>query len=124
VRLRGYNVSVATKHQSAAPASSDANAPADPTPTGGVGITRTGATWVSLVAGTIVLVLLLVFILENTTSTKVTYFGASGHLPLGVALLLAAVAGALLLGIVGTLRIAQLRHRFGRSRPNRSSHKR
>lgn len=76
--------------------------------------TRTSAAWVSLVAGTVVLVLLLVFILENTASTNVTYFGVTGRLPLGVALLLAAVAGALLLGIVGTLRIAQLRHRFGR----------
>jgi uncharacterized integral membrane protein len=71
--------------------------------------TRTSATFKSLMAGTVVLVLLLVFILENTERAKVTYFGASGHLPLGVALLLAAVAGALIVGIVGTARIFQLR---------------
>jgi lipopolysaccharide assembly protein A len=39
----------------------------------------------------------------------IAYFGAHGHLPLGVALLLAAVAGALLVLIPGTVRIVQLR---------------
>jgi lipopolysaccharide assembly protein A len=39
----------------------------------------------------------------------IAYFGAHGHLPLGVALLLAAVAGALLLLIPGTVRIVHLR---------------
>ena len=56
-----------------------------------------------------VLILLLVFILENTQSVKVSYFGASGHVALGVALLLAAVGGALLVGILGATRIAQVR---------------
>ena len=37
------------------------------------------------------------------------YFGAGFHMPLGVALLLAAIGGALLVGIVGTARIVQLR---------------
>jgi uncharacterized integral membrane protein len=61
------------------------------------------------VAGAIVLVLLLVFILENTQSVEVSYFGASGHVALGVALLLAAVGGALLVGLLGLARIAQVR---------------
>jgi uncharacterized integral membrane protein len=56
-----------------------------------------------------VLLLLLIFILENTERVKVSYFGATGHLALGVALLLAAVGGALLVAIVGTARISQLR---------------
>lgn len=73
--------------------------------------TRTSATFISLIAGAVVLVLLLVFILENTQRAKITFLGATGHVPLGVALLLAVVAGALLLGIVGTARIAQLRRR-------------
>ena len=79
--------------------------------------TRTGSAHAGLIAGVIVLVLLLVFILENTQSVKISYFGASGHLALGVALLLAAVGGALLVGIVGTARIAQVkRHAKGRPR--------
>ena len=60
-------------------------------------------------AGAIVLVLLLVFILENTQSVEISYFGVSGHVALGVALLLAAVGGALLVGLLGLARIAQVR---------------
>jgi uncharacterized integral membrane protein len=82
----------------------------------GLPATRTGAAFKSLVGGVIVLVLLLVFILENTQSVKISYFGATGHLALGVALLLAAVGGALLAGILGTARIAQLRRHARRRR--------
>jgi uncharacterized integral membrane protein len=71
--------------------------------------TRTARAHNALIAGAIVLILLLVFILENTESVKITYFGAGFHMPLGVALLLAAIGGALLVGIVGTARIMQLR---------------
>ena len=52
--------------------------------------TRTSAAFKSLVAAAIVLVLLLVFILENTQTVMISYFGASAHMPLGVAFLLAA----------------------------------
>ncbi len=84
--------------------------PAPPPPT------RTGAAFKSLVAGAIVLILLLVFILENTQSVNISYFGATGHLPLGVAILIAAIGGALLVGIVGTARIVQLRRHARRRR--------
>jgi uncharacterized integral membrane protein len=77
--------------------------------TSGVARTRISATFIALIAALIVLVLLLVFILENTKRVKVSFFGASGHLPLGVALLLAAVAGALVLAISGAARVLQLR---------------
>jgi lipopolysaccharide assembly protein A len=71
--------------------------------------TRAGGLWVGLALSAIVLLLLLVFILENQQSANISYFGAHGHLPLGVALLLAAVAGALLVVIPGSARIMQLR---------------
>jgi uncharacterized integral membrane protein len=71
--------------------------------------TRTSTAFSGFVAGAIVLILLLVFILENTQSVKISYFGATGHVALGVALLLAAVGGALLVGLLGLARIAQLR---------------
>lgn len=76
--------------------------------------TRIGRAHTALIASAIVLILLLVFIIENTESVKVSYFGAGGHLPLGVALLLAAIGGALLVGIVGAARIMQLRRRVRR----------
>jgi uncharacterized integral membrane protein len=47
----------------------------------------------------VVLVLLLVFILENSQRVDISYFGAHGHVPLGVALLLAAVLGMVLVVI-------------------------
>ena len=71
--------------------------------------TRAGGAWLGLALSAIVLLLLLVFILENQQSAKISYFGAHGELPLGVALLLAAVAGALLVVIPGSARIMQLR---------------
>jgi uncharacterized integral membrane protein len=78
--------------------------------------TKTGIAFGSLIAGAIVLIVLLVFILENTESVKVSFFGAGGHLPLGVALLLAAIGGGLLVGVVGTARIIQLRRHVRRRR--------
>jgi lipopolysaccharide assembly protein A len=71
--------------------------------------TRMGGVWVGLALSAVVLLLLLIFILENEQKVDIAYFGAHGHLPLGVALLLAAVAGALLALIPGTVRIVQLR---------------
>ncbi len=104
----------------------DAPPPAGPTaePTGTapatqrgeVPHTRTARAHNALIASAIVLILLLVFIIENTESVKIAYFGAGFHLPLGVALLLAAIGGALLVGIVGAARIMQLRRRIRRPR--------
>jgi uncharacterized integral membrane protein len=88
--------------------------PPAPTPASEAPSTRTGTAFKSLIAGAIVLILLLVFILENTKSVKIAYFGAGFRLPLGVALLLAAIGGALLAGILGTARILQLRRHVRR----------
>jgi uncharacterized integral membrane protein len=71
--------------------------------------TRISAAWVSVAAFAVVLLLLLIFILQNGHTVDVSYFGAHGHLPLGVALLLAAVAGVLLVAVPGAARIIQLR---------------
>ena len=57
----------------------------------------------------VVLLLLLIFILQNGTDVSVSYLGVHGHLPLGVALLLAAVCGVLLVVLAGAARISQLR---------------
>lgn len=91
-------------------------APAGARPRERIDRTRLSGTYKSLLAGTLVLILLLVFILENTKRVKVTYFGSSGHLALGVALLIAAVAGALIVGIAGSARIIQLRKHAKRTR--------
>jgi uncharacterized integral membrane protein len=61
-----------------------------------------------------VFILLLVFILQNTRTVRVSYFTATESMPLGIAMLLAAIAGLLLAGGVAALRIWQLRHRLNR----------
>jgi uncharacterized integral membrane protein len=55
------------------------------------------------------LLLLLSFILQNGHTVDVSYFGAHGHVPLGIALLLSAVCGVILTVLPGTARIIQLR---------------
>jgi len=85
-------------------------------------LTRLSSAHTGLIAAAVLLVLLLVFILENSRSVTVEFLGAHAHLPLAVALLLAAVGGALLVGTVGAARIAQVRraaHRDAR-RPART----
>jgi len=71
--------------------------------------TRAGRLWVKVVPAAIVLAALLVFVFENLRSTKLTFFGASGRLPLAVALLAAAGAGGLCVFALGSVRILQLR---------------
>jgi uncharacterized integral membrane protein len=80
---------------------------------------RVGQLWVTAVVFALVLLLLLVFVLENGQRSEVSFFGAHGHLPMGVALLLAAIFGVLLVALPGTARIVQLRlldRRRGRPR--------
>ena len=71
--------------------------------------TRTSGIWVAVGFFGVILLLLLIFILQNGTQVSVNYLGAHGHLPLGVALLLSAVCGVLLVVLAGTARISQLR---------------
>jgi putative membrane protein len=71
--------------------------------------TRTSGLWVAVGFFAVILLLLLIFILQNGKTVDVSYMGAHGHLPLGVALLLAAVCGVLLVVLAGAARISQLR---------------
>ncbi len=72
---------------------------------------RFGGLWVGLIVSAVVLVLLLIFILQNSVTVQVDYFGWSGQLPLAVAILLGVAAGALLVALPGTVRILQLRRK-------------
>jgi uncharacterized integral membrane protein len=77
---------------------------------------RIGDLWIVAVVFAIVLLLLLIFVLQNGQRTEVAFLGAHAALPIGVALLLAAVIGVLLVALPGTARIVQLRMR-NRRRP-------
>ena len=70
----------------------------------------------ALIAGALVLIVVLVFIIENAHAVTITFFGAHGRVSLAVALLLAAIAGALVMAAAGTARITQLRMTMRRNR--------
>ena len=69
-----------------------------------------------MVIAVLVLIFLLIFIMQNLTGVRVFFLGAAGTLPLGVAMLFAAIAGALLVALIDSARILQLRH-AARRRP-------
>src|SRR5262245_55684008 len=78
---------------------------------------RTSGAWTAVIVAAVVLVLLIVFIVQNTQDVHISFLGWDGTAPLAVALLVAAVAGVVLTAVVGTLRIWQLRRRVRRERP-------
>jgi uncharacterized integral membrane protein len=92
----------------AEPVAPDRSLPA-PRPESAVKFTRAAALWSALISGFVILIVLLVFIMQNTGSTTINFFGWEWNLPVGVAILLAAVCGGLLTVAVGTARIVQLR---------------
>ncbi len=99
--------------QTAVPGARNPTLPAPGSPTRR---SRISATWVGVIIGVVVLAVLLTFIIQNGQSVKVSFFTMNVKMPLGVALLIAAVGGVLLAGIVASLRIWQLRHRSHQSK--------
>ncbi|MCR5976172.1 DUF1049 domain-containing protein [Gordonia jinghuaiqii] len=77
--------------------------------------TRTRATWFGVVIGAAILILLLVFILQNLDSQRIMVIFWEVNLPLGVSLLIAAIAGALIVALVGGLRMFQLRRALNKT---------
>lgn len=78
--------------------------------------TRIANIRMGLIAGTGVLVLLVIFIVQNAHTVHITFLGAHAMVSLAVALLLAAIAGALVMAAAGTTPITQLRRTAHRAR--------
>ena len=76
---------------------------------------------VGLITAAILLVLLVVFLIQNAHTVEIRFLGAHLRVSLAVAMLAAAVAGALITGAAGTARIAQLR-RGRRTRVTAAGH--
>ena len=72
-------------------------------------VTRAGMIWAAVASALIVLVLLIIFILQNQVLVQVKFFGLEGVVALGLALFIAAVAGGVLVAMAGAARIIQLR---------------
>ena len=67
-------------------------------------------------AALVLLVLLIVFVLQNSTKVELHFLGLSATIPLGMALLIAAVGGGVVVAIAGIARVSQLRMNARRTR--------
>lgn len=75
--------------------------------------TRTASTYVFLVVGAIVTLALLIFVVQNLNNrAEVGFLKLSYTLPVGINMLFAALAGAIVTGVVGAVRILQLRRGY------------
>ena len=87
-----------------------ATSEADSSPTGRAPrFTRASAVWVATGVALLLLILLIVFVLQNSTKVEVQFLGLSWTIPLGMALLIAAVGGGVVVAIAGVARVTQLR---------------
>ncbi|MEQ1736264.1 MAG: lipopolysaccharide assembly protein LapA domain-containing protein [Rhodoglobus sp.] len=71
--------------------------------------TRTGFVWAATIAVLLLLTVMIIFILQNQGRIVVHFLGWTGILPMGVALLIAVVAGGAIVAAGGAARILQLR---------------
>ncbi|MFE7723327.1 lipopolysaccharide assembly LapA domain-containing protein [Nocardia rhizosphaerihabitans] len=76
----------------------------------GVHGSKTGYTWIALIAAAIIGIIVLIFIIQNLDQAQVDLLFWDFSLPLGITVLLSVIAGALVMGLVGGVRILQLRH--------------
>jgi uncharacterized integral membrane protein len=87
-------------------------------PTRKVSRTRIGRLWFGVCAGAATLVVLVIFMLQNTRSVEVSFLWMHGSLPLALGLLIAGVGSAIAVMVIGTARITQLRRRTPLTRTN------
>jgi len=78
--------------------------------------TRTSAAWAAVVVAVLFGVALIDFIAQNTRNVRIDFFSLSGRIPIAVALLAAALAGAVVVVAIGVGRVAQLRFNMRRQR--------
>ncbi|MGI5212235.1 hypothetical protein [Plantactinospora sp. CA-290183] len=101
-----------TRNTPAEPASPAPLAPVRPsTPPQNAPRPRAGAAWVRVGIAAFTLVVLSVFVLQNTRDVEVTFLWMHGALPLAAALLIAAVGVIILAMAVGAARVSRVNRR-------------
>ena len=70
----------------------------------------------ALIVGFLALIVLVIFIIQNADAVKINFLGVQVRISLAVALLIAVIAGALVMAAAGTARITQLRMVMRRER--------
>jgi lipopolysaccharide assembly protein A len=101
------------------PSANGSAPPAPPAPRAsarGRSRTKISSMRTGLIAGTVALIVVLIFIIQNAHAVSISFLGAHLRLSLAVALLIAAIAGALVMAAAGTARITQLRRIMRRDR--------
>jgi putative membrane protein len=78
--------------------------------------TRISGARVGLIAAVVGLAVVMIFIIQNAHTVRISFLGAHLRLSLAVALLFAAIVGALIMAAAGTARITQLRRIMRRDR--------
>lgn len=80
------------------------------------GNSRTARAWTAWIIGAIILIFLLVFIIQNSDEARFQFLTWHFSLPLGVAVLLAAIIGALVTALIGGARMYQMRRAVKKNR--------
>lgn len=78
-----------------------------------------GGTWAALIIGALLLIALLVFILQNQQQVELNVLTWTFEFPAGIAYLFAAITGALIMALVGGVRMLELRRQVKRQRKAR-----
>lgn len=79
------------------------------------GRTRAASVYLYAVVTAVLAIALIDFIVQNNRRVSVKFLGLNGHTSEALTLLIAAVAGALLVAAPGTVRVLQLRARLRRA---------
>jgi uncharacterized integral membrane protein len=78
--------------------------------------TITSVVWFGVWAGVVGLILLIIFVAQNTAGVEINFLWMHGRIPLALGLLIAGVCGALVAMAVAAVRIIQLRKLVHRGR--------
>jgi uncharacterized integral membrane protein len=81
---------------------------------------RVSGVWVGLIATALFLVLLIIFVAQNSRRVPIHFLGFHGQFSLALAILLSAVLGVLLVSVPGSVRILQLRRALRKNGPHKS----
>lgn len=73
------------------------------------GPTRLSWAWATVIAGLVLGIALVDFLVQNSHSSHIEFFSVSGSIPMSVALLAAALAGAAVAVVIGIARMVQIR---------------
>jgi uncharacterized integral membrane protein len=76
---------------------------------GRVKSSKVSGIWIGLISTALFLILLIIFIAQNSRQITLHLFGWAGHFNLSLTILIAVVLGALLVAVPGSIRIVQLR---------------